>query len=147
MRIAVLAVLLLVTACGARPGAGQHCTAIGAPAGIAIEVAPPVASMTSLTLDVCWNGSCHAYPVPLAASTTPAEQTCTGAMCAVPLRQTGGRHGFADIPDLPTIPVEVTVSGHTADVTPRLQYPNGPDCGAGGAQAGLVLDETGLRAR
>ncbi|HVW45339.1 MAG TPA: hypothetical protein VHC18_28710 [Amycolatopsis sp.] len=118
MRLAVLTVLLLMAGCGA---AEHPCTLIGTRVGLALDVSavePPAA------LTACWSGSCRDYPVDYYGSS-----------------------GFAEIPDLPAAPVEVSVAGRTAAVTPRLLYPNGPDCGGGGPQAGLVLDETGLRPR
>ena len=109
---------LLVLAAGC--GTAEHpCTLIGTRVGIGLDVAPGAGPVDVLT--ACWSGSCRDYPV---------DPT-----------------GFAEIPGLPATPVDVTVAGHTAQVTPRLLYPNGPGCGAGGPQAGLVLDAAGLRPR
>jgi hypothetical protein len=149
MRILVLLALALLTACGAQARSGWACTAIAVPVGIGVEIAPSVAArFASLSLDVCWNGSCHTYPVALSPSTTAVDSTCTGTgpddACTAHMRETGGKNGFADIPDLPAGPVQVTLSGVTLTVTPKLRYPNGPGCGGGGPQAHLVVDQNGV---
>lgn len=152
MRILVLLSLALLAACGTQAGAPDRaCTAIGARVGIGVEIAPSVAAsvVDTTSLEVCWNGSCHTYPVELSPSTAAVDSTCTGTgpddACSARMRETGGKNGFADIPDLPASPVQVTLSGVTLTVTPKLLYPNGPDCGAGGPQAKVVVDETGVR--
>lgn len=158
MRGFALFALLLVAGCGASAGSGgeQACTAIGTRVGIGVDIAagPPA---EAATLEACWGGSCRTYPVELFASTVATDTTCTGDgpddVCSAEVKPTGGKHGFADIPDLPEQPVEVTltVTGEggerlahrTLDVTPSPQYPNGPDCPPGGPQANLVVDARG----
>jgi hypothetical protein len=90
-------------------------------------------------------------PVPLFPWTVVAGSTCTGSgpgdSCSAQARETGGKQGFADILDLPATPVEVTLSGVTLRVAPKMSRPNGPGCGGGGPQANLVVDESGVRQR
>jgi hypothetical protein len=147
MRALVLLALGLLAACGAQVRA---CPAVGMLVGIGVDVAPPVAErVDSLSLFACWDGSCRTYPVRLFPSTTVTGSTCTGPgpanQCSAQTGATGGKHGFAEIPDLPAAPIDVTLSGFTLRVTPKLSYPNGPDCGGGGPQANLVVDGTGVR--
>ena len=66
---------------------------------------------------------------------------------------TGGKSGFADIPDLPerSVDVTITLTGLVGELdlsgeiqlTPEPTYPNGPDCPAGGNQAQLFVDAAG----
>jgi hypothetical protein len=151
----VLLALLLVTACGAQAGEGgeRACTAIGTRVGIGLDIAPGVTA-SAVTLVACWNGACRTYPVELRPSTVATGSTCAGAQpadsCSAQVRETGGQHGFVDIPDLPAAPVTVTLSDDvhgTLEITPKLLFPNGPGCGGGGPQANLIVDATGLRAR
>ncbi|GAB2991899.1 hypothetical protein LWP59_33980 [Amycolatopsis acidiphila] len=150
MRILVL--LVVLTACGTQAGAPDRaCTEIGTPVGIGVRIAPSVAARFTGTtsLEACWNGACHTYPVALSPETTATGSTCTGTApddtCTARMRETGGKTGFANVPGLPAAAVRVTFSGETVDVTPKLLYPNGPDCGAGGPQANLVVDAQGVR--
>ncbi|TNC29563.1 hypothetical protein [Amycolatopsis alkalitolerans] len=149
MRLLVL--LVVLTACGTQAGAPERaCTAIGAMPGISVAIAPSVAARFGGTagIDVCWNGSCHGYPVVLTPATTAVATPCTGGpddTCGARMRETGGKTGFATVPGLPAAPVTLTFSGETVSVTPELVYPNGPACGAGGPQAKITVDEKGVR--
>ncbi|WP_236789340.1 hypothetical protein [Amycolatopsis sp. GM8] len=151
-RLTLLLLMVVLAACGTQAGApGQPCTGIGTPVGIGVQIAPAVAArfMDTTSLDACWNGSCHTYQVQLHAATAAAETSCTGTgpddACTAHMRETGGKTGFATIPDLPAAPVQATFAGETVTVTPKLLYPNGPTCGGGGPQASLTVDETGVR--
>ncbi|TVT51973.1 hypothetical protein FNH05_13755 [Amycolatopsis rhizosphaerae] len=151
MRFLALLALATATACGTQAGSGEShaCTAIATRVGVGVEVAPAVATVTtSLTLTACWNGTCHDYPVPLEPGTTAAGATCIGPKpsdaCLAQPRETGGKHGFAEIPDLPAAPVEVTLAGTRLTVTPVLSYPNGPGCGPGGPQTSVMVDSAGV---
>lgn len=157
-RLAPLA-LLLVAGCGVSPGAGEDCTAIGARVGVGVDVAPRPAGpeADAATLEACWADTCRTYPVDLFPSTRAGGTTCTGDapddVCSAEAVETGGRHGFADIPDLPEQPVRVTltvtadggeqIARQTLEITPEPVYPNGPRCGAGGPQASLTVDRAG----
>lgn len=155
-------VLAAATGCGASAGAGggHQCTAIGSPAGISVDVAADMATKTSGDgkLRVCWDGVCHTREVSLRASTKPTNETCGPEVCSSQLTRTGREHAFASVPKLPAAPVRatLTLSGsggaplvrETLRVTPEKTYPNGPDCGAGGPQASLVVGPSGkVRAR
>jgi len=161
---AVLALALAtVTGCGSPAGAagspGVVCTEIGARVGIGVDVAAPLGGRAGqATLVVCWNGTCRTRTVQLMPSTVAGDTTCAGErpedVCSAPAHATGGRNGFADLPDLPALPVSVafTLTGsdgvalaeQTLDVTPAPVSPNGPDCPSGGPQANLVVDSRGV---
>jgi hypothetical protein len=153
MRALPLLALLLAatTACGspAGSGGGQTCTAIGPLVGVGIDLQPAAAAKVSdATVVACWSGACVTRAVELRPSTAAGPETCTGDNCSVRAAPTGGKQGFADLPGLPSAPVRLTVklagfADQTLDVTPKLSYPNGPDCGAGGPQAQVVVDDTG----
>ncbi|MFC4002691.1 hypothetical protein ACFS2C_04265 [Prauserella oleivorans] len=158
MRRLSLLLLLLIAGCGSSLGpgvAGQSCSAIGAPRGIGVDIARQASGRVaqSATIEACWDGRCRTYAVRLVPATTAGDPTCAGDICSARVRETGGRHGFAAIPDLPRQPVRVTlvVAGATGPdlvrrtvvVTPTPAYPNGPDCGAGGPVASLAVDATG----
>jgi hypothetical protein len=148
----LLAVLLAATtACGSQagPGGGRICTAIGTPVGVGIDLQPAAAAKVSdATVVACWPGACVTRVVGLRPSTAAGSETCTGGNCSMRAVPTGGKQGFADLPGLPSAPVQFTVklagfADQTLDVTPKLSYPNGPDCGAGGPQAQVFVDDTG----
>ena len=151
-----LGVLLLATACGAgNAGGGVPCTAIGTAVGVAVDVELP--DVVSATIEVCWDGSCATPALELYPSSRVAETTCTGTSpddsCSARSEPTGGKHGFANLPQLPAKPVTATlrlldqsgsflVERHIA-LTPEMAYPNGPDCPAGGPQAGISVGADG----
>ena len=133
MRLSATAGLILVatTAC-TTPQVSQACTAMGSPSGISITADPAlVPKIDTGTFDVCGDGDCRTYPIAF------NKQPDT----------------FADVPDLPTSEVEVTVrivdrSGaevveRILTVTPVLTYPNGRGCGPDGARVLLLVDENG----
>lgn len=113
------------------------CTGIGSLPGIRVEVDPVLAPTVGTgTLDVCWDGDCR------------SKRLALDGMAAT----------FVDVAGLPDREVEVTlllenpsgapVVDQTLAVTPEVTYPNGPDCGEGGAQAGVVVGADGtVRAR
>ncbi|MEV8440218.1 hypothetical protein AB0425_22800 [Actinosynnema sp. NPDC051121] len=151
-----LGVLLLATACGVvDAGGGVQCTAIGARVGVAVDVAHP--DVVSGTIEVCWDGSCATPALELYPSSRVAGTTCTGTSpddsCSARSEPTGGRNGFADLPQLPAKPVTATLrlldqSGSSLverhiTLTPEMVYPNGPDCPAGGPQAGISVGADG----
>lgn len=153
--------LLAATGCGTAGAAapGGACTEMGARVGIAVDVAAPLAAKARhATLEVCWNGTCQTKRVELFPATRAGDTTCAGDqpgdVCSAPAHVTGGRHGFADLPDLPELPVSAaftltgsdggTITEQRVEITPKLVYPNGPDCPPGGPQAGLVVDSRGV---
>lgn len=149
-------VLAAATGCGAAAGSGGHqCTLLGSPAGISVDVPASMATMTSGegALRVCWDGVCHTRELSLRASTKATSSTCGPEVCSSQLTPTGREHAFVQVPKLPTSKVRVTLTLSGSDgetvvrdtvrVTPEKTYPNGPDCGAGGPQAGLVVGPSG----
>jgi hypothetical protein len=152
-----LAVLLVIlfTLAGCGLTGRQGCTLIGTPIGLGIDIEPPLAaSVATATITVCWNGECRDAAAWLAPSSAAVSSTCDAVVCAAQMSPTGGKHGFADVSGLPTAtPVQVTVRLDSADggrlvdqtvqVTPTLAYPNGPNCGAGGPQARVVVTANG----
>ncbi|PXY34404.1 hypothetical protein BAY59_02415 [Prauserella coralliicola] len=162
MRRLSLLALLLVAGCGTSAGTGGGqvaCTEIGAPRGVSVDLAPGPAAAAASTaaLEACWAGKCRTYPLELSPSTEAIDTGCGGdqpdAVCSAEVRETGGKHGFATVDDLPELPVRVTLtitgddgaetSRQTLDITPEPVYPNGPHCPAMGPQAKLTVDADG----
>ncbi|MBK1784976.1 hypothetical protein [Prauserella cavernicola] len=160
MRALPLLALLLVAGCGASAGAGPGaCTAIGAPAGISVTVAPGsvAGEATAATLETCWAQSCRSSRVMLHPTTEAVDTGCTGDrpedVCSAEVRETGEKDGFADVPGLPEqqVRVTLTITGadggeltrQTLDLTPGPVYPNGKDCGVAGPQAQLDVAADG----
>ncbi|GAB2973617.1 hypothetical protein GCM10027184_24130 [Saccharothrix stipae] len=151
-----LGVLFLATACGlVDAGAEMGCTLIGTPVGVTVNVEHP--DVVSGSIEVCWDGSCATPALELYPSSRPGETTCTGTSpedsCSTRSEPTGGKHGFADLPQLPAKPVTATLrlldqSGsplvdREITLTPEMAYPNGPHCPAGGPQAGISVGADG----
>ncbi|MGA6165792.1 hypothetical protein [Amycolatopsis magusensis] len=140
--------LALLSACS---GVEFACTAIGSQSGVSVEVDPAVApQVDSGTLELCWDGRCRTVDLELYQSTVPAETTCEGEVCSARMRQTGGKHAFGTVLDLPLTEVQATlrltgteVVTATLPLTPEQTYPNGPHCGAGGPQQRLVVEASG----
>ncbi|MGI5168333.1 hypothetical protein ACQEU3_28680 [Spirillospora sp. CA-253888] len=154
----VLAAAALAACSPAGPEGG--CTAIGSPSGVGLDIAPAdAARVSTAALKICWNGACRTAAPALAPSSGTVPDDCDAgdpdAPCAASASPTGGKHGFADVPELPETPVQVTVtlrdaSGarlleRTVTVTPKPTRPNGPDCDAGGPQARLKVSGGLLR--
>ncbi|MFD8499785.1 hypothetical protein [Amycolatopsis sp. NPDC059657] len=143
-------VLVAVTACGASGSGGPECTAIGASAGVGIELAPEVAGpITGGQMEVCWDGHCLTRELTLTPSTKTGATTCTNSgVCSAEAVPTGGKNGFADVPGLPVADVKVTVGfdggpTRTVHLIPKMLFPNGPDCGGMGPQGQLELAADG----
>lgn len=130
------------------------CTEIGAPVGIGLDIRAPLAARAAVAeVEVCWSGSCRTAKPPLQQSYKAGQQTCTGDTCSASSEPTADKNAFADVPGLPKAPVEVRLvlrDGSGAQVldkkitlTPKGQFPNGPDCGEGGPQAGVVVEGDG----
>ncbi|MEU8267534.1 hypothetical protein AB0B89_10225 [Sphaerisporangium sp. NPDC049002] len=164
LRISVLPLVVACLAgCGGTAPSGRPCTLIGTRVGVALLVeAPLAAKVKRATMRVCWDGSCHDAELVLAPSTVsvPTPKTCgsdPGETCGALLTPDGGSQAFGDVPGLPKKAVRVGVAlfddqgasvlDREIEVTPKGAFPNGPDCGEGGPQAGVVADETGLRER
>ncbi|WP_188187434.1 hypothetical protein [Nonomuraea sp. SYSU D8015] len=151
-RLAWLAVAgALITGCS--PDA--PCTLIGTPVGVSVNVkGPPAGRAAATSMEVCWDGACKTARAELMPSTRPGKETCSGDTCSMSAVPDGGKHAFGDVPGLPDRPVRVRLTlldaegepvlERTLDVTPRLRYPNGPECGAGGPQAVLTVEGDGV---
>ena len=151
--IAVIASLLALCGCSPEPKA---CTLIGTRVGIGLDVDLP--GVKSAAMEVCWGGTCTKPAVTLTRATTNGPETCTGTgpadSCGVSVVPTGGMTGFAEIMNLPAEPVTVTLTLADATgavlldedltVTQKMSYPNGEECGGGGAQAGLEVSAAGI---
>ena len=121
--------------------------------GVGIDLEPAVAAkVNSVTLVLCWPGTCATRAVELFPSASAGPTSCTGdkpsGSCSARTTATGGKHGFANLPGLPAEPVRVTVTlsgfaGQALDITPKMAHPNGPGCDAGGPQAQLAVDDSG----
>lgn len=155
----LLLFLVAVTGCGAGPGGvgSEACTEIGAPTGVGVDVAAPIAGkVTGGTLEVCWDGECVRRDLQLMNSTEAGDTTCTGDgptdACSAQLGENGRKNAFVDVQNLPQAPVRATLTltgtdgqvlQQEAGATPAATYPNGPDCPPGGVQAHLVVDASG----
>ncbi|WP_253776013.1 hypothetical protein [Goodfellowiella coeruleoviolacea] len=155
------AALVALTACGSAVEAGgQVCTEIATRVGISLDIAPPLADrVAAATMTVCWDGVCSTPLVELAPATTAGPASCASGgtgpdvACAAEAVPTGGKHGFADLGNLPERAVRVrltltdttgtTVVEQQVDTTPALEHPNGPGCPPGGPQAGLLVSGDG----
>lgn len=161
---AVLVVALAaVTACGSQIGTGERpCTAIGARQGVGLRIEPPYARrVAGAEMKVCWNGRCRTVETRLEPATAALPGKCPDGgpdtACGATMSPTGGKTGFADVPDLPKAPVQVTlvlrdgtgkpILDERLDVTPRGTFPNGPHCGEGAPQANLTVTDGRVTSR
>jgi hypothetical protein len=145
------AVLVLSVAALTACGSGERrCTMMAARQGIGFDIrAPDAAKVAEADMKLCWNGTCREPEIELLASTKSIPQGCSGGACGASASPDGGKYGFADVRDLPTTPIEVTLVlrdpggatllDRTLSVTPHVTYPNGPDCGPGSPQAMLLV--------
>ncbi|MCE7009717.1 hypothetical protein LWC34_43950 [Kibdelosporangium philippinense] len=148
-----------LTGCGTTlQGAGMPCGGAALRKGISLDIDPAYApKVGSARLTACWNSSCHDKRLELYPSTSASAQPCpsTGpdTACGARLEQTGGKNSFADLPELPAGPVEVTlrlidpagaeIGAPRLMITPKVSYPSGPDCGGGTPQGGVLVSPDG----
>ncbi|MBB3050059.1 hypothetical protein FHS23_001054 [Prauserella isguenensis] len=142
--------LLTVVAVGGCGSSGPTCTAIGSPPGISVHglespagtapggTVPTAGTPTAtgddpasgdMTVEACWDGTCREYEVSRHRSSDP-------------------RRGFAEIRELPTEPVRVTLVADgrrlgPVTVVPEPVRPNGDDCPAFGPAASVTVDRHG----
>ncbi|GAA0261244.1 hypothetical protein GCM10010492_72890 [Saccharothrix mutabilis subsp. mutabilis] len=154
MRTLLLGALLLTAACG-DVGAGRQCTAIGALVGLDVDV--ELTTVETGRIEVCWDDRCVTPELHLSPSSKTVGETCTGdapdSVCGASAVPTGGKNAYVPVPDLPAKPVTValklvdeagaTVVDERLTVTPKMVEPNGPGCGTGGPQAGVVVAPDG----
>lgn len=128
--------LLAVVAVGGCDSSAQTCTAIGSPPGIGVigpEASTPTApdpASGDMRLEACWDGTCREYEVSRRWSASDP------------------RRGFAEIRELPTEPVRVTLLAGgrrlgPVTVVPEPVTPNGDDCPALGPAASVTVDRHG----
>lgn len=160
--MALLAALSVLGGCGSAASSGRPCTEIAAAVGLALDIRPPLAAkVADATMKVCVDGACRTPEIHLAPTTKAGKQTCSGNdpddTCGVSVVRTGGKYGFAPVPGLTKRPARVSVvlrdgSGkrlldQRIVVTPKAVFPNGPHCGEGGPQAGVIVENGRLRER
>jgi hypothetical protein len=150
--VALLGVLLTACSDGASDSA---CTMIGSVHGLQVTVAPELAPVDDLQLELCQNGSCRTRRVLLEpGSTYPADcnRPEPDPNCSVTVAPDGTQSGFIAV-ELSEGTAEVSGqyrrSGRTVDLGPALvdvetSYPNGPACGADGTRARVTLGQVGL---
>jgi hypothetical protein len=153
---AAAASLLVLAACSSPEVA---CTEIGSPAGVGVTVvAPYAAQVDGVRLEVCWSGPCTEDTVELSPGSDTVDQGCSGSdpddTCSATAVPNGTQVGFLPVPGLPAGEVRVsgtvTVAGRAvalAEVTrsAATTYPNGPQCGPGGNQLAITIDQTGIQ--
>jgi hypothetical protein len=156
----VLTAITTLTACGSGigPGAGRDCSGAALRKGISLDIDPAYApKIGDATLTSCWGGVCKDTPMHLVPSSTSSALPCptTGpdTACGAAAVRTGGKHGFADLPDMAATSSEITLklldpSGaelrtQSLTVTPKVSYPGGPECGGATPQGGLLISPDG----
>ena len=153
---AVAAFLLVLAACTAVPE--QACTEIGSVSGVAVTVLAPYAEQVDdVRLEVCWSGPCTEDTVQLTSGSDTIDQGCSGTdpddTCSATAVPNGTLVGFLPVPELPagqvTVRGTITVDGRSvalAEVTRTAEttYPNGPQCGPGGNQLAVAIDQDGI---
>lgn len=155
--VPLAAALAFAVACSDSPGP-RPCTLIAAVPGIGIDVDAATAARTeTVQAHACWGGSCQDATAKLYPSTGVGATSCTGELCVAQSTPLPGKHGNATLPGIVPGPVDLTLtlldaSGTTVGtrritVTAKPSYPNGPDCGADAAQAGVLVTESGIAAK
>jgi hypothetical protein len=157
----VIVAVTTLAACGGSGsplGAGKACTGIGVPVGVSLDVDPAYApKVGAAAMKICWDGTCKNSDVMLSPSTSSSALPCTATSpdtaCGAQSVPTGGKNGFASVMDLPGKAVDATLTltdpagapliEQTLRITPKALYPNGPDCGSGGPQTGLLVSPNG----
>ena len=157
MRVwAAVAPLLVLVGCSVPTLA---CTDIGSVSGISVTVlAPYAAQVDAVRLKVCWAENCQERDVELTPGSDTIDQGCSGPepddTCSATAVPNGTKVGFAELSELPAGPITVAatvtldgrrVTAAEAARTAETSYPNGPQCGAGGNQAQIEIDRTGIR--
>ena len=147
---ALAAVSALLTGCQS----DAPCTLIGTSVGVGVNVEAPLAAKAeSVSMEVCWDGTCRPVSVELRPSTRMTG-TCSGDTCSASGVPTADKHGFGDVKGLPKRKVEVRLTlrdassapilRRTAEVTPKGSFPNGPRCGEGGPSTALTVGGDGV---
>ncbi|APU16759.1 hypothetical protein [Actinoalloteichus fjordicus] len=155
--------LIVLTGCGAPgSGIGMECTAIGARTGLGLDIAAELApDVDAAAVRLCQDDDCTETDLPacgddceldgLRPGTDTVDQGCADGVCSASSVPNGELHGFVELPELVSGPAEVSVTlldqAGTEVLTERITvtvedvYPNGPECGVGGAAAGVRVTE------
>ncbi|MFU8850595.1 hypothetical protein ACNAW0_06385 [Micromonospora sp. SL1-18] len=155
--------LILTTLAGcATTEETRVCDLIGTVTGISIDIAAAIAErVETADMTVCWDGSCQTPPVFLMPSSRTVDDGCTGngpdGVCMAHAEATGGKTGFANVPDLPPRPVEVTVTltdstgtrivDQTLILDPKMAEPPPGACRGGGSPYGRITVDADGKAR
>lgn len=143
--------LTFVVAAGCSGGSPpRECTAVAAMAGIGVQVAAPLAAgAQDVQARACQAGVCRDATVVLTQSSGVGTSGCDGQVCSAAATPLPDKRGFVSLPGVTTAPVVLTLTVRDAagaaltageiTVTPKPTYPNGPDCGAGEAQAQVLV--------
>jgi hypothetical protein len=151
-----VAPLLLLAGCSVPTLA---CTEIGSVSGVSVTVLAPYASQVDdLGVEVCWAGQCQEREVELSPGSDTVDQGCSGSdpedTCSATAVPNDTKVGFVEVPGLPAGPITIagtlTADGRRVQLsevsrTAETTYPNGPQCGAGGNQAAIEIDKSGIR--
>lgn len=151
----IVLIAAVLAGCTAAPRA---CTAIGSPSGIGVTIAADAADeVTGLELTACWDDTCRDAEVDLQPGSDSVDQGCDSdgpdAACSAKAVPNGTLVGFANVQDLPaesiTVQAVVIKNGKEqppldATVTAEVTYPNGDHCPAGGNQAKIMIDASGI---
>ncbi len=155
-RVAAFALTLVVAAaCSDGSSPGRPCTMVAAMPGIGVDVAAPLAAgAQDVRARVCQEGVCRDVAARLTQSSGPGANGCSGEVCSAVATPLPGKHGFLDLPGITTAPALLSLSVYDAagarlaageiTVTPETTFPNGPDCGAGEAQAQVLVADGGV---
>jgi hypothetical protein len=121
-------------------------------------LAPYAAQVDDVRLEVCWAGQCQEREVELAPGSDTVDQGCSGPdpddTCSATAVPNATKVGFVEVTGLPAGPITIagtlTVDGRRVKLaevsrTAETTYPNGPQCGAGGNQAAIEIDQSGIR--
>ncbi|ALG08029.1 hypothetical protein [Kibdelosporangium phytohabitans] len=151
----LLAAAATLTACDGGPLA---CRNSAVRKGISLDIDPAYAAKVgSARMTTCWSGSCTDTALELYPSSTSRPMPCTptgpDSACGARAEPTGGKNSFADLPDLPAGPVDVTLrlidqagaelATSRVTITAATRYPDGPECGGGTPQGGLAVSPDG----
>ena len=139
------------------------CTQIATPSGVGLTVAETdTENVDAAVLTANWAGADHRVHVELTPDTEPVPDPVSLSAelssliglddsRSAPVVETGELVGFADVEDLPTEQVTVTVDllddagdvvfTDATVVTPELTYPNGPNCPPSGTQADVRVED------
>ena len=128
--------------------------------GVSVTVLAPYADQVDqVRLEVCWAGPCTEDTVKLDPGSDTVDQGCSGPdpddTCSATAVPNGTLVGFLERARAArgrrsTVRGTVTVDGRRVELaevtrTAETTYPNGPQCGPGGNQVAIAIDQSGIR--